>query len=428
MPNMTLETNNKTQDKVYKKTLKNGLLLYICPKAGYSKKIGMIGTVYGSIDNDFIDNKTNKRIRVENGIAHFLEHKLFEQEDGNALDLFAQMGVNSNAYTSFDHTVYFFETDKKFEKCLKTLINFVSTPYFTDENVEKEKGIIEQELKMYDDNQDAVVFYSLLNCMYNKLALNVDIGGTVESIYKINKEALYSCYNTFYNPKNMFVIIIGNVDIDKTVELIESEQERSNKATSKEVIRFFEEESEEIRRPEITKKMDIFTPSLCVGFKIGKKDGKTNIRNKVIIDLINEMYFSEISDFYEMMYKKEIINEPIQIDYESGKNYAHVIISTASKKYKTCEQEIIDHINRLIEDGVEKKLLDIAVKKKKGRLIFESEEIMSIHRKIINSIIEEVPVFEEENIINNITKEEIDTFIKDNMIPNKMCISRVITK
>ena len=216
-----VEMNLKTGEQVYKTTLSNGLKVFVCPKVGYTKKVGMYGTIYGSIDNDFIDITTGERLKVEDGIAHFLEHKLFEQEGDNALDVFAKMGVSSNAYTSFDHTVYFFETSSKFEECVDKLLDFVSTPYFTDQNVEKEKGIIAQELKMYEDEPNSVAYYNVLRAMYNNFPLNVDIGGTVESVYKIDKEALYSCYNTFYNPANMFVIIIGDVDVEKTIKHIE---------------------------------------------------------------------------------------------------------------------------------------------------------------------------------------------------------------
>ena len=169
-----VEANLKTGEEIYKKTLANGLKVYICKKPGYIKKVGMYGTVYGSIDNDFIDITTGERLKVEDGIAHFLEHKLFEQEDANALDVFAKMGVSSNAYTSFDHTVYFYETSSKHEECLNKLLEFVNTPYFTDENVEKEKGIIAQELKMYEDSPEDLVYDLLTENIFFEVS-NINI-------------------------------------------------------------------------------------------------------------------------------------------------------------------------------------------------------------------------------------------------------------
>ena len=208
-------------EQTYKRVLKNGLEVYICLKKGFKKKIGMFGTKYGSVINDFVDVNTNERIKVPDGIAHYLEHKLFEQEGANALDLFSKIGVSSNAYTTFDHTVYFFETIDKFKEGLELLIKLVKTPYFTDENVEKERGIIAQEINMYEDDPGFKVYFNALRAMYNENPVRIDIAGTVESISHITKEYLYTCYNTFYSPENMFIVIVGDVDVEETISQIE---------------------------------------------------------------------------------------------------------------------------------------------------------------------------------------------------------------
>ena len=411
---------------VYEETLDNGLKVYICPKKGFTKKIGMFGTIYGSIDNDFIEVNTGKRIKVEDGIAHFLEHKLFEQEGDNALDVFAKMGVSSNAYTSFDHTVYFFETSDKFEESVDKLFNFIATPYFTDENVEKEKGIIAQELKMYDDEPNSVVYYNVLRAMYKDFPLKVDIGGTVESVHKINKEALYSCYNTFYNPKNMFVIIIGDVEPEETLKLIEKSHLNNNTRASAEVIRFIQEEQKEVAQLEIEKKMDVYMPYICIGFKHGKQTGKDNIKNGLIVDLINEACFSTLSDFYEYLYKQGLTNEPVQISYEAGENFAHTVIFAVSKEYKKCEQMLLEYLEELRKKGISEEIFEVVKKKKQGELIFNTEDLMATHRIIVDSIIQNTPVFEETNIINEITKTDVDRFLIKNLTKDNMVISRVI--
>ena len=423
-----IEENKKTGENIYKKVLDNGLKVFVCPKKGYTKKIGMYGTIYGSIDNDFIDIMTGKRTKVEDGIAHFLEHKLFEQEGENALDVFAKMGVSSNAYTSFDHTVYFFETSSKYEECLEKLLDFVNTPYFTDENVEKEKGIIGQEIRMYDDEPNAVVYYNVLRAMYKEHPLKVDIAGTVESVNRIDKEALYSCYNTFYNPANMFVIVIGDVDVDYTIDKIEQEMKKRSDKQSKTVERFNVDEPKDIAQKEIEKKLDVYMPYLCMAFKHGKKDGKTNIKNTVIVDLIDEICFSTMSDFYEEMYNKGIINEPMQIVYECGADFAHSVAFATSKKYNECEKEVKKYISKLKEQGISEELFEIAKKKKQGEYIHQTEDLMAIHRQIIDSIIQNTPVYEEMNIIDDITKQDVDMFIQEYLQEENMVISRVIEK
>jgi len=423
-----VEVNLKTGEEIYKTKLSNGLRIFVCKKPGFVKTVGMYGTVYGSIDNDFVDITTGKRLKVEDGIAHFLEHKLFEQEGANALDVFAKMGVSSNAYTSFDHTVYFYETSSKHEECLDKLLDFVNTPYFTDKNVEKEKGIIAQELRMYEDEPSSVVYYNVLRAMYKNFPLNVDIGGTVESVYRIDKEALYSCYNTFYNPANMFVIVMGDVDVDKTVNQIKNFFNNMKNRTTGTVERFVKEEQKEIATKELQKELDIYMPYVCMGFKHGKQTGKTNVKNTVIVELLNEMCFSTLSDFYEDLYKKKIVTEPVEINYECGKDFSHTVIIGVSKKYKELENVLKEYITALRETGVDSKLFEIAKKKKQGELIYDAENVMAIHRTVIDSIIQNTNVFETSDVLDKITKEDIDNFIKDNLREDNMVISRVIEK
>lgn len=421
-------TNKITGEKVYKCELEDGLKVYICPKKGFTKKVGMYGTHFGSIDTEFFDIVEQKRKRVPDGIAHFLEHKLFEQEDGNALDMFAKMGVSSNAYTSYDHTVYFFETNDKFEECLKTLFDFITTPYFTDENVEKEKGIIEQELNMYEDSPDSVVYYNVMRAMYQNYPLNVDIGGTVESVYSINKEELYSCYNTFYNPKNMFVIIIGDVDLEKTLAVIQESHTKTNRLKSEEPQRFYPEEPENVAQKEIEKKLDIFMPSVCIGFKSGKCEGTKNIRNSVITELINEAAFSDLSDFYEEMYNENMLTEPMYMTYESGKDFSHTLVFFQSLKYKECEKRFMECIERLKKDGISEELFNIILNKKIGEEVYNSESVMHVSREVIDSIIEDTDVFEASHALETITLGEVNEYIKTAFDLDKMVVSRVLPK
>lgn len=425
---MNINTNSLTGDNVVVTTLDSGFKVYIYPKKGFSKKIGMYGTYYGSIDTDFFDVLTNKRIKVPDGIAHFLEHKLFEQEDGNALDLFSKMGVSSNAYTSFDHTVYFFETNTNFDECLKTLFNFVSTPYFTDENVEKEKGIIAQELKMYDDEPTSVVYNNVLKCMYNKFPLNVDIGGTVESVYEITKEHLYSCYNTFYNPKNMFCIVIGDVNVDETINKINAYHKELNNVATNNIARYFEIESEGVAQKQIEKQMDIEIPYVCVGFKMLPQTGSNNVKNGVITEIINSACFGVESSFYEELYNLGKINDAISIMYESGEKFSHIVLFICSKEYQYVEERLIDYIKQLKKEGINEEDFDIAKKGLIGQAIFESEDIMGVHRNIINSIIQNTEVYSEENILKSITKYDVDEYIKEHLDMSKCVISRVIPK
>ena len=429
MNKVEVEINKITEDRVYKTTLNNGLRVFVCPRKDYTKKMGMFGTVFGSIDNELVDIDTHEKVKVPDGIAHFLEHKLFEQEDANALDVFSKMGVDSNAYTSFDQTVYYFETSDNYEECLDKLIEFVSSPYFTDENVEKEKGIIAQEIKMYEDEPNAVVYYNLLRCMYQNHPINIDIAGTVETISKIDKETLYRCYYSNYNLKNMFLIIIGDVMSEEIIEKAEKIVDKYyTNRKAEEIKRNDITEPEEIAKKEIEAKLPISMPIEMIGFKIKPCTGKDSIKATIIADIINEVCFSTSSDFYEKLYQKGIVISEPDFAFESGRDFSHALISSYVLDDKKFEEEVKEYITNLKENGIDQETFDIMLKKKKGELIYNSEKLSWIYRSVIESIIQDVDVYDEVNILNTITKQDVDNFIKENLDFDKMCVSKVLGK
>ena len=213
--------NLKVKEEIYIEKLENGLTVMIIPKKNTLKKYAIWGTNFGSIDNHFIIPKNNQEVQIPDGVAHFLEHKLFEQENGtNSLDTLSSLGVDANAYTTNDHTAYLFEGTNNFYEALDELMNYVQNPYFTDENVEKEKGIIAQEIKMYDDEADFKVYLNAMKAMYTKNPIRIDVAGSVESIQKINKDILYECYNNFYTTSNMVIVVCGDFKPEEIFEEI----------------------------------------------------------------------------------------------------------------------------------------------------------------------------------------------------------------
>ena len=218
---MQILENLKVKEKLYIEKLENGLTIMIIHKKGIQKKYVIWGTNFGSIDNHFIVPGTNEEITIPDGVAHFLEHKMFEQANGtNSLDVLSGLGIEANAYTTNDHTAYLFEATDNFYEALDEFMDYVQNPYYTDENVEKEKGIISQEIKMYDDYPSWQVYMNAMKCMYHKNPIRIDIAGTVDSIEKIDKEVLYNCYNTFYNPSNMVLVVCGDFVPEELLEEI----------------------------------------------------------------------------------------------------------------------------------------------------------------------------------------------------------------
>lgn len=428
MHKMAVEYSQELDETTYSTTLSNGLNVYICKKPNFSKKIGMFGTKYGSVINDFIDITNGKRTKVPDGIAHFLEHKLFEKEGANALDLFSKMGVSSNAYTSFDQTVYFFETSEKFEESIAMLVKLIKEPYFTDENVKKEQGIIGQEISMYDDNPEFMVYFNALRAMYVKNPVRIDIAGTIDSISHITKEMLYTCYNTFYSPQNMFFLVVGDVDVDETINLIEDNIKKyETKVPNTKIETFKEEEPKEIAQKEIVKKMDIYMPQLCVGYKLNLCPGKEIVKNECIVSILSDMYFSKQSDFYEDEYNKGYLNDIVDMQYEGSKTFSHVIISATTTNIDELTEDILAYIDKIKSEELDEELFEIVKRKKIGEMVLASDNLSTSYRRIIDSILNEVDVYSDMETLKSITTNDVKEFL-NNLNEENRVISKIISK
>lgn len=425
MHKIAVEYSQELGENTFSTTLSNGLKIYICKKKDFSKKIGMFGTKYGSVINDFIDITTGQRTKVPDGIAHFLEHKLFEKEGANALDLFSKMGVSSNAYTSFDQTVYFFETSEKFDESIAMLVKLIKEPYFTDENVAKEQGIIGQEISMYDDNPNFMVYFNTLRAMYQKNPVRIDIAGTIESISHITKDMLYTCYNTFYSPQNMFFVVVGDVDVEKTIELIEENIKKyENNIPKTEIVTYMEEEPKEIAQKEIVQKMDIYLPQLCIGYKLDLADGKNIVKNECMVSILSDMYFSKQSEFFEKEYNEGKVNDSIDMQYEGSNSFSHIIISTTAVNIDEVEKDILEYMEKIKNEPIDKELFEIVKRKKIGEMILASDNLSVSYRRIIDSILNDVDVYTDIEMLKSITIEDLQNFLtllkEENRVTSKI--------
>ncbi len=426
MRKMSVETSQELNESTFHTTLENGLNVYICKKKGFGKKIGMFGTKYGSVVNDFVDITTGKRIKVPDGIAHFLEHKLFEKEGANALDLFSKMGVSSNAYTSFDQTVYFFETSEKLEESIAMLVKLIKEPYFTDENVAKEQGIIGQEISMYDDDPTFMVYFNALRAMYQKNPVRIDIAGTIESISHITKELLYTCYNTFYSPQNMFFLVVGDVDVDKTIDIIDENIKKyeTKVNTDAKIEKFTANEPKEIAKKEITQKMEIYLPQLCIGYKLPLSSGEDITKNEIIVSIISDMFFSKQSDFFEKEYNEGKVNGSIDMQYEGSDTFSHVILSTTSTDIDIIENDLLNYIEEIKEKEIDEELFEIIKRKKIGEAILSSDSLNVSYRRVIDSILSNTRVYADIEILKEITSKDIKEFLhklnEDNRVSSKI--------
>ena len=304
---MQVIENLKIKEKLYIEKLENGLTVMIIPKENTNKKYIMWGTNFGSIDNHFIISKIKQEITVPDGVAHFLEHKMFEQKSGiNSLDTLSSIGVDANAYTTNDYTTYLYECNEHFYEALDEFMDYVQNPYYTDENVEKEKGIIAQEIKMYDDHPFWQVYMNAMKCLYKNNPVKLDIAGTVESISEIDKETLYYCYNTFYTPANMLMVVSGDFVPEELIEQIKS---RLIKKENVDVERIYPQEPEEINEKEKIVEMAVNNPLFVIGFKDKVEKNKEDmVRKHIAIEILLYMLIGKSSSLYQDLYKNNLIN------------------------------------------------------------------------------------------------------------------------
>ena len=242
----------------------SGLTMLLYPMPGFSTTYAMFSTQYGSVDTCFQAKEGGEQIRVPEGIAHYLEHKMFESEDGDAFDRYAKTGAAANAFTSFDKTCYLFTCSGKFQESLEILLDCVTHPYFTKETVEKEQGIIGQEIRMYEDDPSWRVTFNLLDSLYHNNSVKVDIAGTIESIARIDADLLYRCYNTFYNLHNMVLTVSGNFDPDEVLQVADRVLK---KAPPFEAVRRPQQEPESVVRKRVVQHLPVALPMFYIGFK-----------------------------------------------------------------------------------------------------------------------------------------------------------------
>lgn len=338
----------KLKESAYIEKLENGLTVIIVPKNNTRKKYVIWGTHFGSIDNHFIVPNTNEEVLLPDGVAHFLEHKMFEQENGiNSLDALMSLGVDANAYTTNDHTAYLFECTDNFYEALDELMDYVQHPYFTDENVEKEKGIIGQEIGMYDDDPGWRLYINALDCLYKENPIKIDIAGTVESISKINKEILYNSYNTFYNPSNMVLTVCGNVDPKEMLKEIKNRLVEKEKQG--EIKRFYTPKEKEINKKIKEDRMQLSIPIFMIGFKDINED-KDLVRKHIAIEVLLNMLIGKSSDLYKKLYNEGVLMSEPSFDYEFASEYAHILVSGSSKKTEVVQEELLKTIKAFKEN------------------------------------------------------------------------------
>ena len=371
--NITEIKSARTADSYYKIDHPSGLTVFVYPKEGYKSSYAIIGTRYGSVNTCFsLDG--GEKITVPDGIAHYLEHKLFESEDGDAFARYAETGASANAYTSFEKTCYLFSCTDRFDDSLQILLDFVQSPYFTAETVAKEQGIIGQEIKMYDDSPDWRVMFNMLESMYHNHPVKIDIAGTVESIAEITAEKLYDCYNTFYNLNNMVLCAAGNVTVEQVTAICDKMLKPCEKHT---IESFFEDEPYEIVKPYVEQSFPVSVPIFNLGFK-ERADRPLNERELAQTDILLEMIGSSTSELYQQMMDDGLINSSFTFELFEGPGYRAVIFGGESRAPRQAAEAIKQYISRLKSEGLDREDFETAKKAVYGDVISSLNSVSSI--------------------------------------------------
>ncbi|MFD1990860.1 EF-P 5-aminopentanol modification-associated protein YfmH [Paenibacillus nicotianae] len=420
---------DRLQETLYFETMDNGLQVYVLPKEGFQKTYATFATKYGSVDNHF-QVEGQEEVKVPDGIAHFLEHKMFEEPDGvDVFSKFSVKGASANAFTSFEQTVYLFSATEQIEDNLETLLNYVQNPYFTKENVDKEKGIIGQEIQMYQDNADWRVYYGLLEAMYQKNPLRIDIAGTIESISTITKDTLYECYNTFYHPSNMMLFVVGGVDPATVMEQVRSNQQAKDYQPQGSISRFFEEEPVAVGEPWHEVRLPVSEPKCLLGLKevenglTGEALQRRTLTTKLMLDLL----LGNSTQLYQTLYDEELISDDFGSDYSSTTEYGYSMMGGDTRDPKLLVQRLQEEINKVIATGFSQDAFDRALRKKIGGYLRMLNSPESIAHEFTRNRFRDSDFFDILPIYESLTVEDVNARLREHMNWDQLAVSVVVS-
>lgn len=415
---MNKKTYPEIDEVIYSKKLDNGLSVFLMPRPEMEKTYAVFTTNYGSIDRTFVPIGQSEMITVPDGIAHFLEHKLFEKEDGDVFGDFGRLGASANAFTSFTKTAYLFTATNHVEESLKILIDFVQEPYFTEETVEKEKGIIAQEINMYDDQPDWRAFMGTIKALFKNHPVNIDIAGTVDSIMQITKDDLYTCYNTFYHPENMTLFVVGNINVESVFNLIEKNQSEKSFEDAPEIQRSFPEEPKEVAEKHLKITMPVSVPKSMVGIKEsnGRLEKEELLSKELLTSMVVDHYFSKGGDFHQELYQEGLIDSSFSFESNIDSTFGYTLIGGNTTKPNELAEKVKELLLSTKQHEISNEEFSRMKKKKIGRILramnsieYIANQFTDYHRHGIN-FFDVIPHIQSMNVtdVNNFLKNWID--------------------
>lgn len=407
-----IHESKELRERLYEIDHSSGLKIFVMPKANYKSTYAVFGTKYGSIDTCFKRSDQKEYTRVPEGIAHFLEHKLFESEELDAFTRYAETGASANAFTSFDKTCYLFQCSDRFADSLKILLDFVTHPYFTKETVEKEQGIIGQEITMYYDVPGWMSTFNLLRCLYKNHPVRIDIAGTVESISQITDKLLYDCYHTFYNLNNMALAVVGNVTPEEVIKVCDEMLKKSEDVT---IERVFDEEPRDIVKPFEEYHLAVSMPVFSFGYKEACKTPQRTVQETVEMEILLEILAGETSNLYSALFEKGLINSTFSKEYFTGNGYEAVIFEGESTDAKAVAQAIKEEVARLRNEGISDQAFESARRSLYGREIMSYNVTDDVANAIIGCYFAGYSIFDPLEVYKNVKKEDVEKLLSEKL-------------
>ncbi|MBQ4509845.1 MAG: insulinase family protein [Clostridia bacterium] len=412
MTDIITKENKMLNEKYYTFKHKSGLEVYVIPKK-MTTSYAIFATRYGAVDNKFKLDTDKKFTVVPDGIAHFLEHKLFECEGGiDAFELFAKTGASANAYTSNTMTAYIFSCAENFYESLEILLDFVTHPYFTEKTVQKEQGIIGQEIRMYDDNPGARLQKGLMKALYAKNKIRIDVAGTIESISEINADILYKCYNTFYNLNNMALCVCGDIDVNEVERICDKILQEAEKIT---VIRDGEDDDEPkaVNQKRYICELDVAKPMLAIGIKDTEisSDPKERTKKAYAMEILNEMLFSQSSSFYNDLYNQNLISQELSSGAEHTKQYSFNVISAEAQNPEDIYNRFVEYIETTKKQGLSSEEFELSKRTIYASHIKSFDSVENIGDNFIYNLFDGADLLDAADIINSITLDYVEKLL-----------------
>ncbi|MDD3346278.1 pitrilysin family protein [Oscillibacter sp.] len=411
-------------ESVHRETLPNGLEICVVPKPEYAKQYAFFATRYGGMDTRFCLG--GKWLDTPAGIAHYLEHKMFDTREGNALQQLAQNGAEPNAFTSNAMTGYYFDSTAHFEENLEILLSFVSVPYFTQESVAKEQGIIAQEIRMIEDNPDWQIYTRMMQSLYRTSTARTSIAGTVESISHITAETLYDCHKAFYTPSNMILTVVGNVDPVHIVDLARRILPREGGTA---IPRDYGQEGEAVAQKETRLAMEVSSPQFLTGFKCRPvEDGEAYFRMAVLGDMACDILLGDSSPLYLRMYDEGLINTSFGGSFEMMPGVAYLYAGGDCKDARRAAEEICKEAERLGSGGIDEDFYQRVRRASFGGNLRGLNSFENIAVSLTEGYFHGYDPFRFPQVFDSITRDDIAAFLRENVTGERSVLSEIVPK